>query len=182
MRNFLLTRIAVTLLLIVSLTIQPVVACLASVTCAAGRSEAAALSCHGCGCCEVVGADDRRCCCSGSAQVLSKGAAEPGCCRHEYKEAQESDSSREVDEASATSIAPLESGLRAICLCEQSSPPLGDSSHRQPTSENRDALSLACNLDDAVLGRDHLRAASRYVTSVLPTHRFSQVMLCIWRL
>jgi hypothetical protein len=32
------------------------------------------------------------------------------------------------------------------------------------------------------LGRDRLLAALRYVTSVLPTHHFSQIVLCIWRL
>ncbi len=182
MRNFHLTHIAVTLLLIVSLAVQPLAVCLAGVACASGCSEPPAFSCPGCGCCDVEGAGDRCCCCSGSAQTAPAETAEPSCCSRKHREPQASDSSRNADEASATSITPVEPGLRSNCLCEQAPPPLSDSSPRQTTSESRDTLALASDLDDAVLGRERLLAASHYVTSVPPTHRFSQVVLCIWRL
>ena len=84
---------------------------------------------------------------------------------------------------SATTIASVESGLRSICLCEQDSQPLSDSSPRRPTSEQRDTLSLAPgDIYSSVWGRDRLLAASQYATSVPPKLHFSQVMLCIWRL
>ena len=182
MRNFHLTRIAVTLLLIVALAIQPVAVCLANVECGGGCSEAATFTCQGCGCCEVERADDRCCCCSGSGQEAPEETTEPSCCSGKHKEPQANDSRGNADEASATSIAPVEPGLRSICLCEQGSTPLSDSSPRQPTSENRDSLSPASDLDDTAWGRDRLLAASHYAAGVPPTHRFSQVVLCIWRL
>ena len=49
MRNFHLTRIAVNLLLIVALTIQPVAVCLGSVVGVSGCSETGAFTCGGTG-------------------------------------------------------------------------------------------------------------------------------------
>ena len=183
MRNFHLTRIAVTLLLIVALAIQPVAVCLANVECAEGCSDPVTLTCQGCGCCEVERADDRCCCCGGTTDEVEVETTEPSCCSSKHQDSGASDSFNDADETSATAIAPIESGFRSICLCEQDSQPLSDSSPRRPSSEHRDTFSLATSdIEDSVWGCDHLLAASQYATSVPPTHRFSQVMLCIWRL
>lgn len=181
MRNFHLIRIVVTLSLIVTLTFQPVAVCLASVGCFEDCSDSSTLACRDCGCCEVERADDLCCCCCGGAEAPEEGN-EPACCG-EKKSTGAEQSPDSVGESAATLIAPVESGLRAICLCEQESQPLSDSTPQRPTNDHRDTLSLTGSGPDSGGVRRHLTlAAAQYATNVPPQLRFSQVVLCIWRL
>jgi len=156
MRNFHLTHIAVNLLLIVTLAIQPLAVCMANVVCSAGCSDAS-LSCQGCGCCEVERAGDRCCCCSGPAEPNQEETLEASCC-------------------SST-------GVRSICFCACDSQPLSDSAPRRIANENRETLSLGSrSLDEGLRDRRHLLVASEYAVDMPVPLRFSQVILCIWRL
>jgi hypothetical protein len=186
MRNFHLTHIAVNLLLIVALAIQPVAVCLANVDCAVGCSNGTAFACQGCGCCEVERANDRCCCCSGPTRIENEENPEEGCCSSKHRADAKSESSTEdTDEKSAIGIASVEdaAGVRSICLCEQDSQPLSDSTPRRPVSENRDTLSLESHdLDEGVWNCGQLLATTQYGEDVPVSVRFSQVILCIWRL
>jgi hypothetical protein len=186
MRNFPITRAAVNLLLIVALAIQPVAVCMANVDCVAVCSNTTTFICQGCRCCEVEQSDDRCCCCSGPAQAEKDHKAEASCCSSEHDSSAKRDpSTADLDEAPAAAIAPGENtaGIRSICWCEQDSQPLSDSSPRRPTSENRDSLSLeSSDLDEGAWNRKQLLAATQYGAEVLVPTRFSQVILCVWRL
>ena len=83
MGNFPLTRTALNLLLIVALAIQPVAACAVTADCSVRCSESDTFMCPGCGCCEVEQANDRCCCCSGTAKVTETKSAKPSCCSHD---------------------------------------------------------------------------------------------------
>ena len=139
MRNFHVTRIAVTALLIVALAIQPVAVCLASVECYRGCSDSAALPSQDCRCFEVAHSDDR-CCCSAPSENVEAEATESSCCSSKHMESEPAGSPSDADDA--TSTAPVTSGLRSTCLCEQASQPISDSSPRRPSSQHRDTLSL----------------------------------------
>jgi hypothetical protein len=182
MRNFHLTHITVNLLLIVALAIQPVAVCMANVECAAGYTDTT-FTCQGCGCCEVERADDRCCCCSGSAEPHPEETLEPSCCRSKHK-APESPT-EDVDEKSEAAIDSVDgaAGVRSICLCGRDSKPFNDSAPRRIANENRETLSLGShNLDEDVCNRRHLLVASKYAADVPVPMHFSQVILCIWRL
>lgn len=177
MRNFHLTRIAVILLLIVAVAIQPVAVCLANVG-GAGCSLSGTLMGPGCGCCVVESAVDRSCCCCGAAKAEERRKIEPSCCSGKHDAVDESEVS--TGQESAASISPVDTGVRLICLCEQQPQPLSDSSPRRPTSENRDLVSLESN----DLGESGWHLIARWQAEsapVAPSH-FAQVMLCIWRL
>jgi hypothetical protein len=181
MRNFHLTRIAVNLLLIVALAIQPVAVCLADVGGGSGCSETGTVTCQGCGCCEVERADDRCCCCSGAAEPEAKEEVEPSCCSGTHHAADESEVS--TGQESAPSIAPIDTGVRSTCLCQQESQPLSDSSPRRPTNENRDLVSLdSSDRDESGWNSEHLIAKRLAEAEPAAPSRFAQVMLCIWRL
>jgi hypothetical protein len=88
-----------------------------------------------------------------------------------------------LDEGSATLIGPVEAGIRSICLCQQIPQPLSDSSPRRPNSENRDSLALgASDLDESAWNCGQLLATTQYTADLPVLSRYSQVVLCIWRL
>lgn len=181
MRNFHLTHIAVNLSLIVALAIQPVAVCLANVDGGSDCSETGTVMCQGCGCCEVDRADDRCCCCSSAVEPEAKEEVEPSCCSGKHDAADESEVSTEQE--SPPSIVPIDAGVRSICLCEQQSQPLSDSSPRRTTSENRDVVSLESpDLDGCGWSSENLIAKGRAESASAARSHFSQVVLCIWRL
>lgn len=185
MRNFHLTRIAVNLLLIVALAIQPVAVCLGNVVGGvAGCSQAGAFTCQGCGCCQVDDADDRCCCCSGPVEEEVDQATESSCCSGSHIASEESESSPEnVDDGGVTAIGPIETGVRTICLCNRAPQPLSDSSPRRATSDDRDSLSVGSTALDANVWDSGPLLATTHDRANLPvTLHFSQSMLCIWRL
>ena len=178
MRNFHPTQIAVNLLLIVVLAIQPVSICMAQGGFGAGCTDAANSTCSGCGCCDTSGVEDRFCCCRGSAK---EEITEESCCSgHETPSG--NDTLNAADEVSAQLVVSDTLVPNPICLCGHDLPPLSDSSPRYPNSENRDTLSTPSQSDGVVSGLHRLLVKSPYSTSVLPMHHYSQVVLCIWRL
>lgn len=182
MRNFHLTRIAVTPFLIVALVIQPASTCIASVECLERCSALQPHSGLGCSCCKSGEQAFGRCCRSDVSTSVKVESAETSCCSREHKDSTPANRSGDVDEPSATSIALVE-GVRSICLCEQTSQPMGDSAPRRATIESRVTHCIATSdMDVGVWQRGRLHAAWRDATSMTPTHHFSQVVLCIWRL
>jgi hypothetical protein len=178
MRIFRPTHIAVNLLLIVALAIQPVAVCLAGVVGGPACSEPGRFTCQGCGCCEVERPDGRCCCCSGPADAEE---VEASCCSSNHDSAENSEASPE--QQTASSIAPGDAGVRSICLCEQRSPPLSDSSPRRPTTEDRDVVSLeSIDLHGYAWNSGRLVAKRQATAPLVPPSHFAQVMLCIWRL
>ncbi len=175
MRNFRPAQIAVTLSLIVALTFQPVALCLANAG-GTGSCSAKSLASDTCGCSEVKHAA-KDCCCCGNAEVAVE---KPDCCGRKNDESRSS--ADDAGQKLATSIIPVESGLRTVCLCEQKSQPLRDPSPRRPNNDHRDTIAPPTSDIGGNSGRDSALAASRYAPDIPPEHRFSQVLLCIWRL
>jgi hypothetical protein len=186
MRNFRPTHVAVNLLLIVALAIQPLAECLANVDCSGVDSLTTTFTCQGCGCCEVEHAADRCCCCSGPTQSEVEETVATGCCRSKHKaDAKSESSSEELDDEPAEMIAGVaaDSGLRSVCLCGRDSQPLSDSSPPRPTSENRDRLALGASvLDKSRWNLGPSLATSQYAADLSVPQCFSQVILCVWRL
>ncbi len=185
MRDFRLIHIAVNLLLIAAVAIQPVAICLANVDGVAGCSKSSALSaCPGCGCCETDHTDDR--CCCALANAKPEEAPQPSCCDSEQDAPRQStkpaSEDQSIDEPRANAVVPF-TFRPSTCLCEQSPQPLSDSSPRRPASEQRDIAAIAATVDDrSPWHAPHGTAKTRYgILPVLPPH-FSQVVLCIWRL
>lgn len=183
MRNLHITPIVVNLLLIVSLAIQPVAVCHASVACAPGSVNADSLTCLGCGNCDVSSAEDLCCCCSDPGGSGLEPSWKSDCCSSRHQTAATSDDDTDDDIAAAIDSAERLAGLRAVCMCDQSSQPLGDSAPRRTTSENRDVFSIGSRgPDNDVVNSGRDLAASSYTADVPVTTHFSQVVLCIWRL
>ena len=185
MRNFHLTRIAVNLSLIVALAIQPLATCAVTAECSVRCSASDTVICPGCGCCEVEDANDQCCCCTGTAE----GAAEQSCCSHD--EMADADVFGPPSADSETPEPPCElsdsddsqSSVQSLCLCEQNSQPLSDSSPRRPVSEIRTSFAIA-HIGPVGADRDHRLsiATARGGTNAIEIAHFSQIVLCIWRL
>ncbi len=184
MRKIHPTAIAVHFLLIVVLAIQPWAVCMAKVDRASGCASTSSFTCQGCGCCEVQRAADRCCCCSGPIEVKTQEKAEASCCSRKHEAFTDSEPWDEyLDSAVATTIVPEDGGVRSICLCSPADHPLGDSSPRRPARDNRDRIALgSTDLDQGVWNRGRLLAATQYFADLPVPERFSQVVLCIWRL
>lgn len=183
MRNFPLTHIAVSLLLIVVLAIQPIAICFASAACVADGSNPSTSTCQGCACCEVARSDDLCCCCRAPAQTGQKDEAESSCCSSNGKASAKSDSAAEELANESAGAIENATGVGSICLCEQDRQPLSDSSPRRPASENRVSLSIgSADLGERAWSHEQLLAATQYAAGVPIPTRFSQVVFCIWRL
>lgn len=181
MRNFHLTHIAVKLSLIVTLAIQPVALCLANVGGGSGWLETGTVTGQGCGCCDVRDANKHCCCCSGTAESGAKEEVEPGCCSGNHHAAAESKAS--TGQKLRPSIAPIDTELRSICLCDEESQPLSDSSTRRITGKNRDLVSLESpGRNGSGWNSQHLTAKGQAKSASAPQSRLTQVVLCIWRL
>jgi len=166
--HFRLIRTVANLLLIVTMMIQPLVVCASesrratkafcSVTSTTDTSTTS-VTCAGCDSCQVDEPDDLCGCCS-------KSTSEESCC---------SDATADSDDSSGH--------VHSTCVCNQHVPPLGDSSPKRPTNENRDQVltdSTFANVDQDDLrdGRDRMVIGRSAPTRL----RFSQRMLCVWRL
>jgi len=161
--HFRLIRIVANLLLIVTMMIQPLVACASVSRCAVKSScsfrSDTNITCSGCDSCQVNGLDDLCCCCNDSQSGAS-------CC---------SLSTSSTDDSNVE--------LHSACGCSQSLPPLGESSPKKPTNENRDQILPASEFANVAGADDRyprdLIAVGQSATTLL---HFSQRMLCIWRL
>ena len=179
MRNFHLTRIAVIPLLIVAVAIQPMAVCLANVGGKSACSQPGTFTCQGCGCCEVERLNERCSCCSGPTEADADKEVDANCCGEKQDTSDQSKDSSEQE----SSISQIDIGLQSICLCEQNSQPLSDSSPRRPTCENRDIVSLESNaLNGSAWNAGHLTGTSQFASPLPPAFHFAQIMLCIWRL
>lgn len=186
MRNIRPTHLAVNLMLIVALAIQPVAVCLAGVDCSAVGSLTSTFRCQGCGCCQVEHAADRCCCCCRPIQSEVDVTVETGCCsiRHQA-DAKVARSSESLHDQPAELIAGVtaDSGLRSVCLCGRDSQPLGDSAPPRPTSENRDRLALGASVPEkSIWNLGRLLAISQYAADSSVPQCCSSVILCVWRL
>ncbi len=192
MGDFPLTRIALNLLLIVALAIQPVAVCAVTADCSVRYSESDTVMCPGCDCCEVEEVNDRCCCCSGTAEAAEKRAARPSCCGHdESPDLSDLDvfGSPRADLETPESVCELsdsdelETTLQSHCFCEQNSQPLSDSSPTRPVNESRASLAIGF---DGLIGDDSDSRLSlsiaREGTDVPVLAHFSQIVFCVWRL
>ncbi len=189
MGNFPLTRIALNLSLIVAVAIQPVAACAAVAVCSVRCSASDTRMCLGCGCCEVERANDHCCCCFSTADVEEKERFEPSCCSHdeltdaEVFDFQCSDLERSNTACKLSDAAESETTIQSLCLCEQNSQPLSDSSPTRPVNESRASLAMGFA---GPVGADRdgrlSPALARDGTDIAELAHFSQIVLCIWRL
>lgn len=175
MRNFQPTQIAVNLLLIVVLAIQPVASCMAS---GSGGGDCGSGESSGCGCYQADGSEDgRSCCCRASA---AEENAQDSCCSS-HKNSSVNGLSKAAEETSARQVVS-ETFTPHPCLCGNRFPPLSDSSPGYPTCDHRDSLTVSIHID---WGDDEsYRLRTKFWSSTYPpsTNRFSQMVLCIWRL
>jgi hypothetical protein len=178
MRNFQPIQIAVNLLLIVVLAIQPVANCMASGSvgrdCGNGESSGSS----SCGCCQAGGLEEgRSCCCCAPA---AEGNAQDACCSS-HEESSANGLSKAAEEASVMQVVS-ETFIPQPCLCGNRFPPLSDSSPRYPTCDHRDSLSVSIHIDWSDDESHRLRTKFWSSTHPPSTNRLSQMVLCIWRL
>ena len=175
MQNFQPTQIAVNLLLIVVLAMQPVASCMAGGSvgqdCGSGEST-------GCGCCQTGGSEDLRSCCC-CATTADENVQDSCCSSHEDSSA--NDLSQAAEEASAMQVVS-ETFVPQPCVCGNRIPPLSDSSPRHPTCDHRDSLSVSIHIDWGDDESHRLRTEFWLSTHPPSTNRLSQMVLCIWRL
>lgn len=164
MKNFRPIRTAVTIGLIVTMMIQPMVFVAAAPL--AGRSDTPERTetnaCEGCGCCEIQSPDQRCCCCSGDADSSNEASSEL------------------QPDTSVVDEQPSES-LLGVCLCGITVPPL-DRGARSPERiiVRPVAISTAVSAD-VIHSRAKslaLRTDSRLDRTSTP--RYSQRFLCMW--
>lgn len=205
MPNFLLSRIAVNLLLIVVMAIQPVAVCWAQGSCGDGVTRSHGV--QGCACCGDKDTSD--CCCQAKpagdpaesnaesnaegarAQDSRKqGSRTPGCCvinqggQGNARPVEDKRDTDLVENVLATTVAVNgDARLRAICLCGIESHPLSDTMPRRGTNNVQDSSALiAFDLDESLSDRRRpLSTRFEEVRAVVPAH-FSQLHLCVWRL
>lgn len=168
MKNFRIIRFAVTLSLIVTMMTQPTAAVAAG--CGdSGCQHSAKTVCEGCGCCEVAEAGEACCCCGESEQDAKPPSSEYG---HESPD--ESDS---IQDTSAQVI-------KGVCLCGLTNPPMDRGSERERASERvelRIASIIFHQPDDAdILFKQSVSPVPHVATGKIP--RFSQRLLCVWRI
>lgn len=195
------THIAVNLLLIVAVTMQPSLAYGLQQDCSAGVSTG--YTCQGCGCCKVQ-AETAKCpCCSGEATK-----EEGGCCGHGHKNqhrvatfADDPFDGMELQEGPVpVDSVPVEreqpSGertthiqaadlvaLAAACHCVTAPEPFNAPVPRSPATELRDVLTvnIACVADVATSVQPPLSASFEFARGPIEPH-FSQIAFCVWRL
>ncbi len=195
-----LSRITVTLSLIVAITIQPTMVCALNKACA--DSCASRTSCQGCGGCQVDAPGERCGCCSGHAEQVSDDES-ASCCGHSSHEQQrisfatddELLAEAEIVEGavandnsscctaeslgSASSSRAVES--RCHCLHSPGTPCLPES--RSTASEVRELVSLGFELSVVAEPKEQLpsdRALGDGLSSAIL--HFAQIELCVWRL
>lgn len=161
--NLATIHIAVTACLIVSTTIQPMVALAMSGDCADMVCEQTQ-TCPGCGCCEVQSASDRCCCCT-----------------HETEPSEEQDQ-QEGDKSVELLVVASSEATVSRCTCGVSAPPMDRTNHREQIV--RELVVRISMLDFVVLDETPLVVDRPQVIDELFGSRadFSQRFLCVWRI
>ena len=172
-----ITRIALTVCLVVMTTMQPVSALALMGTCSGNVCEQQP-TCGGCGCCDVAQQEQRCCCCpdrgdgvearpaAGHDKLSSTSVGSPRGCPIDLK------ASREETDFGA---------VNRRCTCRVSAPPMD----RTSTSDSavRD-LSLRLASLEFVLPEDVSPIIRPRLVDATPGSRadFSQRILCVWRI
>ena len=170
MKNFRIVRIAVTLSLIVTMMTQPMV--IASIAAGCGDSgcgQRTPMVCEGCGCCEVLEAGDSCCCCGDSEQKAKTQSTD---CGH---------GSPDDPDAIQSALVKI---IKGVCRCGLSHPPMDRESERQRVSERvevRDFIITFIQPDDSN-GRRQFAAPPVSLAATGKIPRFSQRLLCVWRI
>ena len=170
MKNFRIIRFAITLSLIVTMMTQPMVAAAFAGGCGdSGCQHHAKPLCEGCGCCEVADAGESCCFCSGKQDDAKQNS-------------EDVDPASHSDSLSAITAKPQV--LKGVCLCGLTNPPMNRGSERERMSEQTEVRDLAIVFvqpDDADgLSRQPVAPISLAATGKVP--RFSQRLLCVWRI
>lgn len=190
------THIAVNVLLIVVLTMQPGLAYAVQQDCSAGVTSG--FTCQGCGCCKVQSETAKCPCCSGEATN-----EEGECCGHGRKnqhrvatfaddpfegmELQEGPVPVDSEQPSGEHASPFQvadvAALAAACHCVTAPEPFNAPVPRSPASELRDILTIniACVGDAATLVQPPLSGFFELARRPIEPH-FSQIAFCVWRL
>lgn len=195
------THIAVNLLLIIAVTMQPGLAYGLKRGCSGGVSSG--FACQGCGCCKVQSGAAKCPCCSGETTE-----EEGGCCgddRHSEDPVAESaddpftglklekgpvSDSAEPEEAGqphseddAQVQANHVAALATVCHCATAPEPLDAPLPRSPNSELRDVLMLDVTGvgDVAMFQQRPLSGSVEFARRPMEPH-FSQIAFCVWRL
>lgn len=185
-------HIAVNLLLIVVMTVQPGLVYGLKRDCSVGASSG--FTCTGCGCCKVQSETENCPCCSGEATN-----DEGGCCGNEHPvEASCEDPFEGVEiqkgplpedvTSPCTNDDPQvqaagDTALATACHCIVAPEPLNLPMPRSPASELRDvsAVSIAYVANVAASERSSLSSTFELAQPPIEPH-FSQIAFCVWRL
>ena len=195
------THIAVNLLLIVAVTMQPSLAYGLQQDCSAGVSTG--YTCQGCGCCKVQSETAKCPCCSGEATT-----EEDGCCGHGHKSQHRRATFADdpfdgmelkegpipVDSVPVDAEQPLNDHakqkqvaefavLAAACHCVTAPEPFNAPVPHSPVTELRDVLTvnIACVVDVATSVQPPLSGCFESARRPIEPH-FSQIAFCVWRL
>ena len=170
MKNFRIIRFAVTLSLIVTMMAQPMVAAAVAAGCGdSGCQQRTQMLCDGCGRCDVAESSDSCCCCGESEP---KATTQPSDCGH--------DSPAKSETLGVASVQVIQ----GVCLCGLSNPPMDRGSERQRISEPVEVRDIAISFvqsDNADgLFKQSVTPVALAATGKIP--RFSQRLLCVWRI
>lgn len=194
------TRIIVTLLLIVAITMQPTLTFAFQQDCSAGCTSG--FTCQGCGCCKVQSETAKCPCCSGGVSDEHQG-----CCGHGERDKSKQDKEPSLDDADPFAGMVLEAGpvpensqqpsneaqaskqeiakesLTTACHCLKNRDPLDASAPRSPITELRDVLISSSAHCGVVYSADEHPLASSLDASPAPVApHFTQISYCVWRL
>lgn len=190
------THIAVNLLLIVALSMQPGLAYALGQDCSAGVS--AGFTCQGCGCCTVQSetakcpccsveatTDDGECCGHGQRKRprVATFADDPFAGMKLQKGPVPEDSEPPCNEDSPQVQADDVVALAAACHCVTAPEPFGAPAPRSPTTELREVLNvnIACVGDVSVSEKPPLSGFFEFSRRPIEPH-LSQIAFCVWRL
>ncbi|TWU04579.1 hypothetical protein [Stieleria varia] len=162
--NLTIIRIAATACLIVSTTIQPMVALAMLGNCADEVCEQSQM-CLGCGCCEVQSSSDRCCCCTPETEPAKQPI---------------NDDDQSTQESSVVLVAASPEVSR--CTCGISPPPMDRTTPRDLVVRER---SIRLSMLDFVVLDDSPAPVERprvIDDSFGSRADFSQRVLCVWRI
>ena len=193
MRNFHITRTAVSLCLTIALALQPVPLFASSSyrSCDTSFTAVGTLFCEGCRCCQIGEPGGQCRCCRPSGHSLQQQPVANACCGHNHRPAGTEGRAPRVATGGekqpmlrqAPALDEVNPALRQACTCSLTSQPISYPAPRGPIHEGRDSVALGNVCVDGVSPNDPGGLESAATRSIpLINARFSQQVLCIWRL
>lgn len=194
------TRIAVTLTLIVAITIQPSMAFALGKDCAAGCDSQ--FACPGCGGCQVDSAVERCGCCRGQSDIKSAEES-THCCGHKSAESHCTSSApdeRSIADAQTSAgptaekssshwaaerlrIASYTRAVESVCHCLHSPETPCVPVPRSSASEARDLASFCVGFSVVADSKKQRPCQCAFVDNLSPANfHFAQIELCVWRI